>query len=130
MARRSRDERLAPILAKNGIIPASMAERVVAMAEKEDIDPIQAVTDRTEVQRHAAGILQRAAIRAWEQDDMGNVVKAAGEWTRVVGARAPERHEVAAVVAEYENLPTPAKREWLKAKIAYLTSMLEALDDG
>ena len=118
---------MAPILAKNGIIPESMANAIVH-AHGDGIAPIEAVTDRNEVQQAAASMLQKAAVRAWEQDDMGNVVKAADVWTKVVGARAPERHEHAHVVSTYEAMTPKARSAWLREKAAKLLAEAERLD--
>jgi hypothetical protein len=48
--------------------------------------------------------------------------------TKIVGARAPERHEHAHVVASYEAMPVQDKAKWLRAKSAELTALADELE--
>lgn len=96
---------------------ASEASRVVA---REVVDPT-AVTE-TVATTLAAG-LQQAARRK----EFRAMAQLADVWTRVVGARAPERHEHAVVVAQFEALPREGKLRWVRERIEKLQEAERAL---
>lgn len=71
-------------------------------------------------------IAANLAARLSNADDK-DASRLADVWSRVVGARAPERHEVAMVVAEFDRLPREGKLAWLDERIAALTEARDAL---
>ncbi len=96
---------------------ASEASRVVA---REVVDP-QMVTE-TVATTLAAGLAQASKAREFRA-----MASLADVWTRVVGARAPERHEHAVVVAQFEALPREGKLRWVRERIEKLQEAERAL---
>lgn len=96
---------------------ASEASRVVA----------REVTDPSTVTETVALVLSRDVERASKVGEFGNVAKLADVWTRVIGARAPERHEHAVVIAQFEALPREGKLRWIDERIAKLQAARAAL---
>jgi hypothetical protein len=52
----------------------------------------------------------------------------ADTWSRVVGARAAERHEHSVIVAQFEALPPAGKAAWLRERAARMLDEAERLD--
>jgi len=67
-----------------------------------------------------AGILRQNMARADAQQKYQAVAKLADTWTKVIGARAPVKHEHAHVVAQFEQLDTRGKLAWIEERIAKL----------
>lgn len=85
------------------------------------------VTDPAQVTKVIAASLAARLTNADNRD----AARLADVWSRVVGARAPERHEVAMVVAEYDRLDMPGKLAWLDERIAALTeARMQLVGDG
>lgn len=85
------------------------------------------VTDPTEVAGTVATVLAENLQRASAAGEYGDVAKLGDVWTRIVGARAPERHEHAVVVAQFEALPRDGKLRWIDERIAKLQAARTAL---
>lgn len=63
-----------------------------------------------------AGTLAVSLEQAATERQYRAVAALADTWSRVVGARAPERVEHAVVVAQYEALPREGKVAWLRER--------------
>jgi predicted transcriptional regulator len=85
------------------------------------------VTDVGEVTGTVATVLAGNLERASEAREYGDVAKLADVWTRITGARAPERHEHAVVIAQFEALPRDGKLRWIRERIAKLQAAEAAL---
>ncbi len=72
-------------------------------------------------------MLARDIERASQAAEFGDVARIADVWTRIIGARAPERHEHAVVVAQFEALPRDGKLRWIDERIAKLQAARTAL---
>lgn len=93
-------------LAENTVTQlASEASRVVA----------REVTDPQRVKEDVSIILMRDIERASAAAEFGDVARIADVVTKIVGARAPERHEHAHIVAQYEQLPVASRLERARA---------------
>ncbi len=77
-----------------------------------------------------AGHLRVAIEQAAEARDHGNVAKLGDTWSRVVGARAPERHEHAHIVAQFEAMPREGKLAKLLEARAEIDAAIEALSEA
>lgn len=78
------------------------------------------VTDPALVTQQIADVLSTSLRKANSKSDFSGVARIADVWSRVTGARAPERHEVSMVVAEYERLDRQGKLSWLNERIQAL----------
>ncbi len=85
------------------------------------------VTDPGKVTETGATTLAINLERASDVGEFKAVASLADVWTRIVGARAPERHEHAHVVAQFEQLPAAAKRARLLEARAKIDAALDAL---
>ena len=97
---------------------AAEASRVVA----------REVTDPDRVKEDVSMVLSRDVHRASEAAAFGEVARLADVWTRIVGARAPERHEHAVVVAKYEALQPKQRAQWLRDRAATMLAEADRLD--
>lgn len=97
---------------------AAEASRIVA----------REVTDPDRVKVDVSTVLLRDMHRASEAEEFGDVARLGDVVTRIVGARAPERHEVAVVVAQYEARGPREKATWLREKAAQLLAEADRLD--
>lgn len=86
------------------------------------------VTDVGEVTGTVATVLAGNLERASAAREFGDVAKLADVWTRITGARAPERHEHAVVIAQFEALPRDGKLRWIDERIAKLQAARAALE--
>lgn len=86
------------------------------------------VTNPEEVSHTVATTLAENLRRASDAAEYGDVAKIADVWTRIVGARAPEKREVAVVVASYEALPTPQRAVWLRERAQKLIDEADRLE--
>lgn len=74
-------------------------------------------------------VLMNNLYRASAAGEFGDVAKLGDVVTKVVGARAPERHEHAhVVVTSYESMETAAKVQWLREKAAELIAEADRLE--
>lgn len=74
--------------------------------------------------------LRRLDSLATQSEDPRAAVAAVAEQNRMLGLHAPQRHEVAVVVAQYDALPKPQKAQWLRDKAAALLAEADRLDAG
>lgn len=86
------------------------------------------VTDASEVTATVAATLRANLAQASEAREFKAVASLADVWTKIVGARAPERHEHAVVVAQYERMPPKQRAEWLRDRAATMLAEAERLD--
>ena len=75
-----------------------------------------------------AGTLATSLAQAAEAREYKAVASLADVWSKVVGARAPERHEHAVVVAQYEALPAAGKAAWLRERAAAMLAEAARLE--
>jgi hypothetical protein len=75
-----------------------------------------------------AGTLAIAFEQAAVAKEFRAVASLADTWSKVVGARAPERHEHAHVVAQFEALPREGKVAWLRERAAKLITEADRLE--
>ncbi len=88
-----------------------------------------AEADDAEVARPTiAGTLSTALTQAADAREYRAVAALADTWSRVVGARAPERVEHAVVVAQYEALPREGKVAWLRERAARMLAEAQRLE--
>lgn len=96
---------------------ASDAWRIV-VREAKDVD---AVTDSITT------ALSRTLAKAEAEGEHSTVAKVADVWSRIVGARAPERHEHAVVVAQFNALSSDEKIRQIEHTIGELQAAVKAL---
>lgn len=90
-----------------------------------------AADDATTMRPTIAGTLAVALAQSAEARDHSSTAKLGDTLSRVIGARAPERHEVAVVIAKYESWPKGERVKWLRERAEELRAeadRLEALD--
>lgn len=97
---------------------ASEASRVV----------LREVTDPERVKGDVAAVLMRDIERASAAAEFGDVARIADVVTKITGGRAPERHEHAVIVAQYERMPPKQRAEWLRERAATMLAEAERLD--
>lgn len=83
--------------------------------------------DPEEMRPEIAGILRQNLMRADTVANFRAVASLAETYTKVIGARAPERHEHAVIVAQFETLNTQGKIAWLEERIKKLEEAKRAL---
>lgn len=88
------------------------------------------VTDPRKVTEAISATLSSTIQRASQKGDFAGVARVADVWSRVTGARAPERHEVAMVVADYERMTREGKLTWLRERVAVLNDAIAALESS
>lgn len=119
-----RGESAYPLAEEWGLAPntvtqlASEASRVVA----------REVTDPQTVTETVAVVLARDIERASAAAEFRSVASIADVWTKITGARAPERHEHAHVVAQFEAMPPKGRASWLRERAAALLAEADRLD--
>lgn len=87
-----------------------------------------AEADNPETMRpEIAGILRQNLMRADSIANFRAVASLAETYTKVIGARAPERHEHAVIVAQFDSLNTQGKIAWLEERIRKLEEAKSAL---
>jgi hypothetical protein len=67
-----------------------------------------------------AGTVATSLAQAAEAGEYKAVAALADVWSKVVGARAPEKHQHQVVVAQFEALPPAGKVAWLRERAAAL----------
>lgn len=97
---------------------AAEASRIVA----------REVSDPERVKVDVSTVLLRDLHRASEACEFGDVARLGDVVTRIVGARAPERKEVAVVVAQYESLPPRQRAAWLRERATLMLEEADRLD--
>lgn len=88
------------------------------------------VTDVELVTETVSATLARTMGKAENAGEFGDVARIADVWTKILGARAPEKHEhkVAVVVATYEKLPIEGKVKWLRERAASMLAEAKRLE--
>lgn len=84
------------------------------------------VTDPDGVQTTVCAALSTIIREGLRDGERKTVVSAADVWTRIVGARAAERHEH--VVDDFERLPQQEKIRWLRDRAAKMLAAAEQLE--
>jgi hypothetical protein len=74
-----------------------------------------------------SGILRQNLMRADKVMNFRAIASLAETYTKVIGARAPERHEHAVIIAQFDSLDKKGKLEWIQARIDKLTEAKAAL---
>jgi hypothetical protein len=97
---------------------AAEASRVVA----------REVSNPREMQVEIATVLRENLHRASAAGEYKAVASLGDVASKVLGARAPEKHEHAHVVASYEAMPATDKAAWLRAKAAEMLEEADRLD--
>lgn len=77
--------------------------------------------DADKMRPEVAAVLHERLQYSNARRNVREVVAIADVFTRVIGARAAERHEHAVVIAQFESLPPKGKIEWIDERIAKLT---------
>jgi hypothetical protein len=75
-----------------------------------------------------AGTLSVALAQSADRRDHKSTAALADTWSRVVGARAPEKHMHAVVVAQYDAMPKAGKVEWLRERARELEAEAARLE--
>lgn len=89
--------------------------------------------DAAQVRPTIAGTLAVALAQSAAAQSHKTTAMLADTWSKVVGARAAERHEHAVVVAQYEALPREGKVAWLRERAKRMLAeadLLEADESG
>lgn len=74
-----------------------------------------------------AGYLHTNLVKAHNQNAFSSVAKLADTWSKVIGARAPERHEHQIVIAQFDSLTDQGKIAWIEERIKKLEEAKAAL---
>lgn len=85
------------------------------------------VTDPVAVKEHVATTLDRVMSKAERAGEFGDVARLGDVFTRIVGAREPEKKQLDVNVQQYAQLPPHKKIEVLDAQIAKLQAARAAL---
>lgn len=75
-------------------------------------------TDAEKVRMDLGTLLVHDAHRASMAREWGDEARLADVASKVLGARAPEKHQVAVVVTQYDALPRDGKVKWLRERAA------------
>lgn len=70
------------------------------------------------------------AGEAYENPDVKAATGAVAEQNKMLGLHAPQKHEVAMVVAQYEQMAPEARVSWLREKAAALLAEAERLESS
>lgn len=76
-----------------------------------------------------AGILRYNLHRAHNNGNYRAVCQLADVYTKVIGARAPDRHEHSVVVAQFDSMTKDGKLKWIEERLAKLQESKKALLD-
>jgi hypothetical protein len=114
-----------PMLAKEWGLEVNTVNHLAAEASRL---VMHEVTDPEGLKVEVATVLRENLHRASRASEYKAVASLADVVTKIVGARAPERHEHAHVVASYEAMPVQDKAKWLRAKSAELTALADELE--
>lgn len=83
--------------------------------------------DPEKMRPEIAGILRSNLSRADKVMNFRAIASLAETYTKVIGARAPERHEHAVVIAQFDSLDKKGKLEWIQKRIDKLQEAKQAL---
>lgn len=85
------------------------------------------VTDPDSVQFTICGALQTIVREGLEESDRSSVIKAADVWSRVSGARAPDKLDVHEV-DPFHGMTPKQKAAWCRERVAQLLEMAKDFD--
>lgn len=85
------------------------------------------LTDREEVQITVCAALSTVVREGLRDGDRSSVVRAGDVWSRIVGARAPEKHEHS-FADDFDAMSASDKSAWLRAKAAEMIAEADAID--
>lgn len=85
-------------------------------------------TDKEELRARNAAHLEGLAADAHAAGEFRAAVSARDSIAKLLGLNAPEKHEHAVVVAQYEQLPRAGKAQWLRDKATALLAEADRLD--
>jgi hypothetical protein len=74
------------------------------------------LVDRDDLRARNAAHLESLAADAHAAGEYGDAVRARAEMSKLLGLNAPEKHEHAVVVAQYERLAPPQRAAWLRER--------------
>lgn len=74
-----------------------------------------------------AGILRKNLNKADDKGNFSAIAALADTYSKVIGARAPDRHEHAVVVAQFDQLTKSGKVQWIQERINQLEEAKRAL---
>jgi len=86
------------------------------------------LVDREDLRARNAAHLETLAVDAHQAGEFGDAVRARAEMGKLLGLNAPEKHEHAVVVAQYEQLAPPQQAAWLRERAARLLAEAERLE--
>lgn len=75
-----------------------------------------------------AGILRTNLEAASDRNKFDNVAKIADVYSKIIGARAPDRHEHAVIIAQFDTLNRKGKIAWIDQHLAKLKEAREVLE--
>jgi len=113
------------VLAKSFGVPLTTVEHYAAEAWRR---VCAEADDAAKARPTIAGTLATSLSQAAAEREYKAVASLADVWSKVVGARAPERHEHAVVVAQYEALPPAGKAAWLRERAAAMIAEADRLE--
>ncbi len=67
-----------------------------------------------------SAILRKNLHKADKQGSFNAIAKLADTYSKIIGARAPERHEHAVIIAQFEHLDTQGRIAWIDDRIKML----------
>ena len=82
------------------------------------------------MQPEIAGILRKNLHKADSAGNFRAIASLAETYTKVIGARAPERHEHAVIIAQFDSLNREGKIEWIDKRISKLQEARQTLIDS
>lgn len=116
----------APVLAKEWGLAVNTVEQLASEASRM---VAREVTDPDGLKVEVASVLRANLHRASQAGEFKAVASLGDVVTRIVGARAPERHEHAHVVAHFDALPPPEKARWLREKAAAMLAEADRIEN-
>lgn len=116
----------APMLAREWGLAVATVEGLSAEASRV---VAREVRDPEGLKTEVATVLRENLHRASRASEYKAVASLADVVTKIMGARAPERHEHAHVVASYEAMPAADKVKWLRAKAAELVAEADRIEN-
>lgn len=115
----------APVLAERWGLAVATVEGYAAEAWRAVCDEAD---DAAEARPTIAGTLAVALAQSAAEKSHKTTAMLADTWSKVVGARAAEKHEHAVVVAQYEALPRSGKVAWLRERAQRMIAEADRLE--
>ncbi len=114
-----------PLLAEEWGLSEATVKKMAAEASRA---VARAIADPDKLKADVAAVLVANLYRASDAREFGDVAKLGDVVTKIVGARAPERHEHAVVVAQYDALPRVGKVAWLRERASRFLAEAKRLE--